>query len=98
GKKECIETLKKQLETLKLENDRVDGKLAGLLKSSKDLENLIESQRSEKIKDGLGYSAVPPPIAQIYSSPKKDLSWTGLSECAGDTVTDYTMQNIVIEE
>nr|GFD07364.1 hypothetical protein [Tanacetum cinerariifolium] len=72
--------------------------MTSLLKSSKDLENLIESQRSEKIKDGLGYSAVPPPIAQIYSSPKKDLSWTGLSECAGDTVTDYTMRNIVIEE
>nr|GFC22701.1 ubiquitin hydrolase [Tanacetum cinerariifolium] len=32
--------------------------------------------RSDKNKEGLGYSAVPPPIAQIYSSPKKDLSWT----------------------
>nr|GEZ63063.1 hypothetical protein [Tanacetum cinerariifolium] len=41
----CIEILKKKLETLKLENDGVDGKLAGLLKASKDLDNLIESQR-----------------------------------------------------
>nr|GEY32538.1 hypothetical protein [Tanacetum cinerariifolium] len=53
GKMECIETLKKELETLKQEKDVVDGKLAGLLKSSKDHENLIESQRSDKIKDGL---------------------------------------------
>nr|GEV00679.1 hypothetical protein [Tanacetum cinerariifolium] len=42
---ECIEILKKKLETLKLKKDRVDGKLVGLLKASKDLDNLIESQR-----------------------------------------------------
>nr|GEV53060.1 hypothetical protein [Tanacetum cinerariifolium] len=76
---ECIEILKKKLETLKEENKGVDGKLAGLLKALKDFNNLIESQRSDKIKDGLGYSIVPPPPAQLYLSPKKDLSWTGLS-------------------
>nr|GFC00070.1 hypothetical protein [Tanacetum cinerariifolium] len=41
----CIKTLDKELETLKQGKDVVDGKLARLLKSSKDLENLIESQR-----------------------------------------------------
>nr|GFC69600.1 hypothetical protein [Tanacetum cinerariifolium] len=41
----CIETLGKELETLKLEKDGMDGKLAGLLKASKNLDNLIESQR-----------------------------------------------------
>nr|GFA02344.1 hypothetical protein [Tanacetum cinerariifolium] len=46
--------------------------------------------RSEKNKEGLGYTAVPPPTAQLYLSPKKDLSWTGLPECADDTVTDYS--------
>nr|GEY73069.1 hypothetical protein [Tanacetum cinerariifolium] len=55
--KERIESLSKQLETLKLEKDGVDGKLAGLLKASKNLDNLIEIQRSDKIKDGVGYSA-----------------------------------------
>nr|GEV26978.1 ubiquitin hydrolase [Tanacetum cinerariifolium] len=40
-----IESLSKKLETLKLEKDVVDGKLAGLLKASKNLDNLIESQR-----------------------------------------------------
>nr|GEZ75989.1 ubiquitin hydrolase [Tanacetum cinerariifolium] len=43
--KECIKTLKKKLEILKQENEGVDGKLAGLLTASKDLDNLIESQR-----------------------------------------------------
>nr|GFA91372.1 hypothetical protein [Tanacetum cinerariifolium] len=93
----CIEILKKKLETLKEEKEGVDGKLAGLLTASKDLDNLIESQRSDKNKEGLGYSAVPPPIAQIYSSPKKDLSWTGLPEFANDTITDYCRTSPAIE-
>nr|GFC54901.1 hypothetical protein [Tanacetum cinerariifolium] len=54
--------------------DLVDGKLAHLLKSSKDLEDIIESQRSEKVKEGLGYNVVPPPAPNLYLSPKKDLS------------------------
>nr|GEY58721.1 hypothetical protein [Tanacetum cinerariifolium] len=76
--------------TLKEEKDVVDGKLARLLKSSKDLENIIESQRSEKVKEGIGYNAVPPPAVDLYLSPKKDLSWTGLPEFIDDTVTDYS--------
>nr|GEW97825.1 hypothetical protein [Tanacetum cinerariifolium] len=83
--------------TLKLEKDGVDGKLAGLLKASKNLDNLIESQRSDKNKDKVGYSAVPPPVADLYLSPKKDLSWTGLPEFADDTVTDYSRPLPTIE-
>nr|GEU58327.1 reverse transcriptase domain-containing protein [Tanacetum cinerariifolium] len=95
--KECIETLKKKLETLQQEKEGVDGKLVGLLTASKDLDNLIESQRSDKNKEGLGYSVVPPPIAQIYSSPKKDLSWTGLPKFADDIVTDYSRPSPTVE-
>nr|GEX94927.1 hypothetical protein [Tanacetum cinerariifolium] len=94
---ECIETLKKELETLKQENEVVDGKLAGLLTASKDLDNLIESQRSDKSKEGLGYTTVPPLPAQLYLSPKKDLSLTGLTECAGDTVTNYSRPSPTVE-
>nr|GEW70341.1 hypothetical protein [Tanacetum cinerariifolium] len=88
--KECIESLSKQLETLKLEKDGVDGKLAGLLKASKNLNNLIESQGSNKNKDGVGYSVVPPPVADLYLSSKKDLSWTGLPKFDDDTIIDYS--------
>nr|GEZ84309.1 hypothetical protein [Tanacetum cinerariifolium] len=94
---ECIEILKKKLETLKEEKEGVDGKLAGLLTASKDLDNLIESQRSDKNKEGLGYSDVAPPPAQLYLSPKKDLSWTGLPECADDIVTDYSRPSPTVE-
>nr|GEY57816.1 hypothetical protein [Tanacetum cinerariifolium] len=95
----CIETLKKKLKTLKQEKEGVDGKLAGLLTTSKDLDNHIESQRSDKNKEGLGYTIVPPPPppAQLYLSSKKDLSWTGLPECADDTVTDYSRPSPTLE-
>nr|GEY47539.1 hypothetical protein [Tanacetum cinerariifolium] len=57
-------------ETFKQEKEVVDGKLAGLLTALKDLDNLIESQRSDKSKEGLGYTVVPPPPAQLYLSSK----------------------------
>nr|GFC81400.1 hypothetical protein [Tanacetum cinerariifolium] len=92
-----IKTLDKELETLKEEKDVVDRKLARLLKSSKDLESLIESQRSDKVKEGVRYNVVPPPAADLYLSPKKDLSWTGLPEFVDDTVTDYSRSSPTVE-
>nr|GEY70276.1 hypothetical protein [Tanacetum cinerariifolium] len=97
GKKECIESLRKELESLKQEKEVVDRKLAGLLTASKDLDNLIKSQRSDKSKEGLGYTVVPPPSAQLYLSPKKDLSWTGIPECANDNVTNYSRPSPNVE-
>nr|GEU29949.1 hypothetical protein [Tanacetum cinerariifolium] len=52
---------------------------------------------NNKNKEGLGYNIVPPPPAQIYSSPKKDLSWTGLFEFKDDTVTNYSRHAPTIE-
>nr|GEV02386.1 ubiquitin hydrolase [Tanacetum cinerariifolium] len=51
----------------------------------------------EKIKDGLGYNAVPPPAADLYLSPKKDLSWTGLPEFADNIDTDYSRPSPTVE-
>nr|GFB88127.1 hypothetical protein [Tanacetum cinerariifolium] len=70
--------------------DGLDGKLAGLLKASKKLDHLIESQMSDQVKEGVGYNVVPPVAADVYLSPKKDLLWTGLPEFVDDTVTDYS--------
>nr|GEY23887.1 ribonuclease H-like domain-containing protein [Tanacetum cinerariifolium] len=49
---------------------------------------------SEKLSDR--YSAVPPP-AQVYSPPKKDMSWTGLHEFTDDTITNYSRPSPSIE-
>nr|GEW58263.1 putative ribonuclease H-like domain-containing protein [Tanacetum cinerariifolium] len=92
----CSKDCKKNNDSLN-RKDGVDGKLAGLLTASKDLDNLIESQRANKNKEGLGYSAIPLPPAQLYSSPKKDLSWTGLLEFKDDTVTEYSRPEPTVE-
>nr|GEU92827.1 putative ribonuclease H-like domain-containing protein [Tanacetum cinerariifolium] len=68
----CIESLTKDLESLKKEKGELETKLTGFQTASKDLDSLLESQRLDKNKEGLGYSAVPPPPAQIYSPSKKD--------------------------
>nr|GEU59076.1 hypothetical protein [Tanacetum cinerariifolium] len=88
---------KLELETLKKEKEGLDGKLAGFQTASKDLDSLLESQRLDKNKEGLGYSVVPPPPAQLYSPPKKDLSWTDLPEFTDDTVTDYSRPAHTVE-
>nr|GFC54119.1 hypothetical protein [Tanacetum cinerariifolium] len=92
-----INKLTNEVETLQEEKDVVDGKLARLIKSSKDLEDIIESQRSKNVKEGVEYNAVPPPAADLYFSPKKDLSWTGLPEFVDDTVTDYSRPSPTVE-
>nr|GEX73480.1 hypothetical protein [Tanacetum cinerariifolium] len=70
----CIESLTKELELIKKEKEGLDSKLAGFQTASKDLDSLLESQRLDKNKKGLGYSVVPPTPAQVYSPPKKDIS------------------------
>nr|GEZ13853.1 hypothetical protein [Tanacetum cinerariifolium] len=92
-----IENLTYELETLKKEKEGLNSKLTGFKSASKDIDNLLESQISDKNKEGLGYSVVPPPPAQVYSPPKKDMSWTGLPEFIDDTITDYSRPSPAIE-
>nr|GEV81858.1 hypothetical protein [Tanacetum cinerariifolium] len=97
GNTNRIEYLTKESENLKNEKKGLESKLTGFKSATKDLDHLIGSQRSDKIKEGLGYSAVPPPPAQVYSPSKKDMSWTGLPEFADDTITDYTRPSPSVE-
>ncbi|GKB44294.1 ribonuclease H-like domain-containing protein [Tanacetum coccineum] len=88
-----IENLTNELKKVKKERDGIDSKLEKFVSSSKDLDQMLESQKIGKDKKGVGfngYRAVPPPPAQVYSSPMPDLSWTSLPEFADNTVTDYT--------
>nr|GEY87780.1 hypothetical protein [Tanacetum cinerariifolium] len=83
--------------TLKKEKEGLESKITGFKSDSKDLDKLLESQRFDKNKEGLGYCVVPPPPAQVYSPPKKDMSWTGLFEFADGTITDYTRPSPSVE-
>nr|GFC70545.1 hypothetical protein [Tanacetum cinerariifolium] len=55
----------------------------------KVFDNSLCSKDCKKNNDGLNI--------QLYLSLKKDLSWTGLSECADDTVTDYSRPSPTVE-
>ncbi|GJR74779.1 uncharacterized mitochondrial protein-like protein [Tanacetum coccineum] len=88
-----IENLRNELDEIKKEKESIDFKIENFENASKNLDSLLGNQRLDKDKKGLGfneYSAVPPPPAQVYSPPKKDLSWMGLPEFVDDTVTDYS--------
>nr|GEZ13491.1 copia protein [Tanacetum cinerariifolium] len=48
-----------ELEQVKKEKEGLDSKLTGFQSASNDLDTLLGSQRSDKNKEGLGYSVVP---------------------------------------
>ncbi|GJW99184.1 putative ribonuclease H-like domain-containing protein [Tanacetum coccineum] len=76
-----INMLKTEFEKVKQEKDGIEFKIKKFDKASKDLDQLLESQITDKSKKGLGYSAVPPPHPLIYNRPNKlDLSYSGLEE------------------
>ncbi|GJT79892.1 hypothetical protein Tco_1054234 [Tanacetum coccineum] len=73
--------LDSKLEKVKQEKDGIDFKIEKFDKASKDLDQLLGSQITDKSKKGLGYSAVPPPHPLIYNRPNKlDMSYSGLVE------------------
>ncbi|GJV59387.1 ribonuclease H-like domain-containing protein [Tanacetum coccineum] len=76
-----INMLKSEFEKVKQEKDGIEFKIEKFDKASKDLDQLLGSQITDKSKKGLGYSAVPPPHPLIYNRPNKlDLSYSGLDE------------------
>nr|GEV99535.1 hypothetical protein [Tanacetum cinerariifolium] len=68
--------------------------MQGLLKALKNLDHLIKSQRSDQVKEGVGYNVVPPPAADLYLSPKKDLSWTEGQNKDSSTIEDVASPNL----
>nr|GEV69282.1 hypothetical protein [Tanacetum cinerariifolium] len=81
---------------VKKEKESLDYKLTGFENASKDLDNLLGSQRSDKNKEGLGYNAVPPPLLHksIYLLRKICLGQVYLNllmiKFIDDTITDYS--------
>ncbi|GJS97635.1 hypothetical protein Tco_0804603 [Tanacetum coccineum] len=73
--------VKTELEKVKEEKEGVEFKLAKFEKSSKDLDDLLASQVTDKNKRGFGYNAVPSPHPLILNRPTPlDLSYSGLEE------------------
>ncbi|GJX03027.1 putative ribonuclease H-like domain-containing protein, partial [Tanacetum coccineum] len=89
-----INTLKTEFEKLKQEKDAIDFKIEKFDKASKDLDQLLGSQITDKSKKGFGYSVVPPPHPLIYNRPNKlDLSYSGLDEFKEPEFKGYGPEN-----
>ncbi|GJZ30361.1 ribonuclease H-like domain-containing protein [Tanacetum coccineum] len=89
-----INMLKTEFEKVKQEKDAIDFKIEKFGKASKDLDQLLESQITDKSKKGFGYSAVPPPHPLIYNRPNKlDLSYSGLDEFKEPEFNGYGPEN-----
>nr|GFB94467.1 hypothetical protein [Tanacetum cinerariifolium] len=66
-----IKYLMNELEQVKKEKEGLDSKLIGFKSASKDLDTLLRSQRTDKNKEGVGYSVVPPFFSSLLSSQER---------------------------
>ncbi|GJZ40244.1 hypothetical protein Tco_0586807 [Tanacetum coccineum] len=66
-----INMLKSEFEKVKQEKEGIEFKIEKFDKASKDLDQLLGSQITDKCKKGLGYSTVPPPHPLIYNRLNK---------------------------
>ncbi|GJY26752.1 ribonuclease H-like domain-containing protein [Tanacetum coccineum] len=82
--------LRTKLEKVKQEKDGVDFKIEKFDKSAKDLNEMLESQITNKSKKGVGYNVVPSPHPLILNRPTTlDLSYSGLEEFKEPEVNEY---------
>ncbi|GJV54913.1 hypothetical protein Tco_1455918 [Tanacetum coccineum] len=82
--------LRTELEKVKQEKEGFDFKIAKFDKSAKDLNEMLESQITDKSKKGVGYKAVPSPHPLILNRPTTlDLSYSGLEEFKEPEVNKY---------
>ncbi|GJZ64916.1 putative ribonuclease H-like domain-containing protein [Tanacetum coccineum] len=82
--------VKTELEKVKEEKEGFEFKLAKFEKSSKDLDDLLASQVTDKSKRGFGYTTVPSPHPLILNRPTPlDLSYSGLEEFKQPEVNEY---------
>ncbi|GJY32313.1 putative ribonuclease H-like domain-containing protein, partial [Tanacetum coccineum] len=82
--KRGLATIEEQLITYRKNEQEKDGikfKIEKFDNASKDLDQLLGTQITDKSKKGLGYSVVPPPHPLIYNRPKKlDMSYSDNSK------------------
>ncbi|GJW09336.1 putative ribonuclease H-like domain-containing protein, partial [Tanacetum coccineum] len=86
--------LKTELEKVKEEKEGFEFKIAKFEKSSKDLDQLLASQITDKSKKGFGYNVVPSPHPLILNRPTPlDLSYSGLQEFKQPEVNEYGLRD-----
>ncbi|GJY71176.1 hypothetical protein Tco_0474879 [Tanacetum coccineum] len=82
--------LRTELEKVKEEKEGFKFKIAKFEKSAKDLDQMLESQITDKSKKGVGYHVVPSPYPLILNRPTPlDLSYSGPGEFKQPEINEY---------
>ncbi|GKA86446.1 hypothetical protein Tco_0808157, partial [Tanacetum coccineum] len=90
--------LKTELEKVKEEKEGFEFKIAKFEKSSKELDDLLASQVTDKSKKGFGYNVVPSPHPLILNRPTPlDLSYSGLEEFKQLEVNEYGPRDLSLK-
>nr|GEV97410.1 hypothetical protein [Tanacetum cinerariifolium] len=96
----CLSQVEARVVEFKTQKIKFYEKIRGLEFDLKNknikIKNLLnELEQVKKEKEGI--QCCSPSSAQVYSPPKKDVSWTGLPELADDTITDYSRPSFSIK-
>ncbi|GJZ56625.1 putative ribonuclease H-like domain-containing protein [Tanacetum coccineum] len=90
--------LKAEFEKVKQEKEGIDFKIAKFDSASKSLDKLLESQRTDNSKQGLGYNVVPSRHPLCINAPTKlDLSYLGLDEFKEPEFNGYGHRDTVLK-
>ncbi|GJT23599.1 hypothetical protein Tco_0893536 [Tanacetum coccineum] len=81
-----ITELRRKLELAQKQKDEIQLTVENFENSSKNLSKLIDCQKADKCKTGLGYNVVPPPYTGNLMPPKPDLSFSGLEEFKSEPI------------
>ena len=74
------EAYQKELEKLQKKNENVNLTLDTCYHQSKSIDKIWNAQIHSKVKSGMGYNTVPPPLRGVPSPPGIDLAHTGLED------------------
>ncbi|GJY74677.1 ribonuclease H-like domain-containing protein [Tanacetum coccineum] len=91
--------LKRKLELVTKEKDKVQLTEQNFENSSKSLSKLLDSQIIGKCKTRLGYNAVPPPYTENFMPPKPDLVYPSLDDFVdiNKSVSEYVVEKPIVE-
>ncbi|GJR31915.1 hypothetical protein Tco_1108147 [Tanacetum coccineum] len=92
-----ITELKRKLELATKEKDEVQLTVQKFENSSKSLSKILDSQKMDKCKIGIGYNAIPPPYTRNFMPPKHDLVYPSLDDFVDESVSESIVEKSTVE-
>ncbi|GJZ35981.1 hypothetical protein Tco_0581798 [Tanacetum coccineum] len=94
-----ITELKRKLELVTKEKDKVQLTVQKFENSSKSLSELLDRQIMDKCKIGLGYNVVPPPYTRNFMPPKSDLVYPSLDDFVdvNESASESVVEKPIVE-